>query len=383
MVDLITKANLLAQAAQYDLCAACGGRASRVRDDVGRWIYPAALPDGRRVNLFKVLLTNACERDCHYCANRAGRDVRRVTFAPEELAATFDELLRRRLATGLFLSSAICGSTAQAMERMIAAVEIVRHKYGFTGYVHLKILPGAERAAVERAAQLAHRVSVNLEAPNAERLSRLSASKRFEEDILQRMRWAREFMVAEGTTSAGQTTQFVVGSADETDREILLTTARLYHELRLQRAYFSAFQPVPGTPLENRPPTPPLREHRLYQCDFLLRSYGFEYEELVFDRAGNLPLATDPKQLWAQHHRELFPLEINRADREELLRVPGIGPRSASRIVALRRGRAFRDLESLRRLGVVIQRAAPFVLLDGKRSFVQLALWPSDPQPAQ
>ncbi len=376
MVDLIAKASLLGRAAQYDICAACGSSAGRVRDDIGRWIYPAALPDGRRVNLLKVLLTNACERDCAYCANRASRDGRRVTFTPDELAATFDTLLQRGKATGLFLSSAICGSPGQAMERMIAAVEIVRRRYQFRGYVHLKILPASERAAVERATQLAQRVSVNLEAPNPQRLARLSSSKQFEQDLLQRMRWAREFMLAKGTASAGQTTQFVVGAAGESDREILLTVGRLYAELHLARIYFSAFQPVPGTPLESQPPTPPTREHRLYQCDFLLRQYGFGQEELICDATGNLPLGTDPKLLWAQGHPEWFPVEINRADREALLRVPGIGPRSAARILRQRRERAVSDLEGLRELGVNVQRAAPFVLLRGRRPPLQLSLWP-------
>jgi len=375
MADLLAKANLLGQAAQYDICATCGKEASRVRDDIGRWIYPAALPDGRRVNLFKVLLTNACERDCAYCANRSSRDVRRVGFTPEELAATFDELVRRRMATGLFLSSAVCGSSAQTMERMIAAVELVRFRYRFQGYVHLKILPGVDRAAVERAAQLAQRVSVNLEAPNPARLARLSAHKQFERDLWQRLRWAREFIVSQGACT-DLTTQFVVGAAGEADRELLSTTDRLYRELRLARVYYSAFQPVPDTPLENQPPTPTLREHRLYQSDFLLRRYGFAFEELVFDRAGNLSLTADPKLVWAQNHPEWFPLEINRADREALLRVPGIGPRSAARILAERRQRSLRDLESLKRLGVAIERAAPYILLAGKRPPVQLALWP-------
>ncbi len=383
MVDLIAKATQLGQAAQYDLCGACGPSASRVRDDLGRWIYPAALPDGRTVRLFKVLLTNVCERDCAYCANRAGRDGRRTSLTPDELAAVFDELVRRDLATGLFLSSAVCGSVASAMERMIAAVEIVRRRYQFGGYVHLKILPGAERAAVERATQLAQRVSVNLEAPNAERLARLSTTKDFERDLLERMRWAREFMLAQGTARAGQTTQFVVGAAGESDREIITTTSRLYRELRLARAYFSAFQPVPGTPLEGLPPTPTIREHRLYQCDFLLRSYGFDHEEIVYDSLGNLPLDADPKLVWAKRHPEWFPVDINRADREALLRVPGIGPRSAARILSARRHGTLRDLESLRRLGVVVQRAAPFVLLAGRRPPTQLTLWPQEEmQPA-
>jgi putative DNA modification/repair radical SAM protein len=378
MMNLTAKVSLLGDSARYDICAACGTRSSRVRDDIDRWIYPAALPDGRRVMLLKVLLTNACERDCAYCGNRASRDVPRTSFTPDELAATFDELLRRRLATGLFLSSAVSGSADRAMERMIAAVEIVRYRYQFQGYVHLKILPGVGRAAVERATQLAQRVSVNLEAPNAERLARLSTSKDFERDLLQRMRWAQQAMAAQGATKASQTTQFVVGVADETDREILLTASQLYRELGLARVYFSAFQPVPATPLEGRPPTPTIREHRLYQCDFLLRWYGFGYEELVFDPAGNLPRSADPKLIWAQSHPEWFPVEVNRADREALLRVPGIGPRSATRILASRRRVTFRDLRALKRLGVAIQRAAPYILLGGRRPAAQLPLWPSD-----
>ncbi len=377
-IDPIAKANLLGQAAQYDICTACGTNASRVRDDIGRWIYPAALPDGRRVSLLKVLLSNACERDCGYCANRAGRDVRRVTFTPDELAATFASLVERRVATGLFLSSAVCGSSDQAMERMLAAVEIVRRRYAFRGYVHLKILPGVQRAAVERAVQLAQRVSVNLEAPNPARLARLSAHKRFEDDLLQRMRWAREAIIHRGVSLSGQTTQFVVGAAGEADRELLATTARLYGELHLARTYFSAFQPVEGTPLDGIAPTPAIREHRLYQSDFLLRQYGFQYGELVFDDAGNLPLTADPKLVWAEHHAEWFPLEVNRADREALLRIPGVGPRSAARILGARRTHTLRALEALHRLGVDTRRAAPFLLLAGRRPPTQLTLWSDD-----
>lgn len=382
-METIAKATLLGRAAQYDICAACGSSSSRVRDDIGRWIFPAAMPDGRHILLYKVLMTNACQRDCAYCANRSSRDGPRASFSPEELAATFDELVRRRLASGLFLSSAVWDSTGQAMERMIAAVELVRLRFRFQGYVHLKILPGAEWAAVERATRLADRVSINLEAPNPYRLARLSQSKRFQEDLVQRMRWARDLMATPGATAHSQTTQLVVGAADETDREILLTASRLYRELGLSRAYYSAFQPVPGTPLENRPATPPLREHRLYQSDFLLRSYGFRCQEIVFDPAGNLPLAADPKLLWAQAHPEWFPLEVNRADREALLRVPGIGPKSAARILAHRRERTVRDLESLSRLGVVTRRAAPFLLLAGRRPPFQLSLWPESGPPGE
>jgi predicted DNA-binding helix-hairpin-helix protein len=230
---------------------------------------------------------------------------------------------------------------------------------------------------VERAVQLANRVSVNLEAPNPERLARIAPPKDFGAHLLQPLHWANR-LIKEGAgqrASVSQTTQFVVGASDETDRELLSTTARLYHEVDLARVYFSAFQPIVGTPLEHHPPTPPLREHRLYQSDFLLRQYGFTFDDLVFDDAGNLPSEADPKLAWAQAHPECFPVEVNRASREELLRVPGIGPTSASRILMLRSRGSFCQLSDLRKIGAVAKRAAPFVLLNGRRPPFQLSLW--------
>jgi predicted DNA-binding helix-hairpin-helix protein len=374
-MDRFEKMNLLARAAQYDLCASCGTQASRIRDDIGRWIYPAVLPDGKHVALLKVLQSNLCENDCFYCANRRSRDSHRGEFGPEELADAFDELVRRGRAEGLFLSSAVCGSVARTMERMIATVELVRFKHQFRGYVHLKLLPGCEEAAVERAVQLADRVSVNLEAPNAERLQRLSGDKCFEQDLLQPMRWARQFRNQGLGAKAGLTTQFVVGAADESDHEILSTVAQLYRESDLTRAYFSAFQPIPNTPLQNQPATPPLREHRLYQSDFLLRQYGFTLQDLIFDSSGNLCMDADPKLAWARAHPEYFPIEVNCASREQLLRVPGIGPRSAARILHMRKLDRLRHIGDLRALGAVTDRAAPFILLDGRCPPHQLSLW--------
>jgi putative DNA modification/repair radical SAM protein len=378
VMDTFEKAEILGRSAQYDLCGeACGTDAARKKDDLGRWIYPAALPDGRRVAMLKVLLSNACQKDCYYCANRASRDFRRVSFAPEELARAFDQMHRKGLVKGLFLSSGVCDEVGRAMDQMIATVEWVRKRYAFSGYVHLKILPGASLAHVERAVQLATRVSVNLEAPNAERLARIAPRKDFAANLLQPMRWAKGLIEASdgGLVPAGQTTQFVVGAADESDREILMTTARLYKEIGLARAYFSAFQPIADTPLESHPPTPPLREHRLYQSDWLLRQYDFTFEDLIFDETGNLPREADPKMMWAQVHPERFPIEVNRASREELLRVPGLGPRSVARILRLRRQGTFRTLTDLKKIGAVASRAAPFILLDGKRPPYQMGLW--------
>jgi len=275
---------------------------------------------------------------------------------------------------GLFLSSGIAGGSRRTMDRMLATVELVRGRYQFDGYVHLKLLPGSTKAQVERAGQLAQRVSVNLEAPNMERLLCI-APRKGRDELLGPMRWASEFIrKGEGRWApSGQTTQFVVGAAGESDHEILSTTSYLYQKLDLHRAYFSAFQPVRDTPLEGKPPTPTWREHRLYQCDFLFRLYGFQFDELVFDRESNLPREADPKAMWAQAHPEYFPVEINRANREALLRVPGIGPRSATRILGARRDTRLTALNDLRKLGAVASRAAPYVLLSGKRPPYQLS----------
>lgn len=371
------KIEILGRAAQHDLCGeACGTAATRTRDDLDHWIYPAVMPDGTRVNLLKVLLTNACEKNCAYCANRVGRDVRRTHFGPEELARSFDEMQRRGLVKGLFLSSGICGGAERTMDRMIASVELIRQRYQFPGYIHLKLLPGATRSQVERAGQIAQRVSVNLEAPSSQRLQQIAPHKTRDE-ILNPLRWASEFIQNGGGkwAPAGQTTQFVAGAADESDREILTTTSYLYGNLHLRRAYFSAFQPVQNTPLEDRPFTPLWREHRLYQSDFLFRLYGFRLDELIFDDGGCLPRDVDPKTMWAQSHPEFYPVEVNRAPREALLRVPGIGPRSVACILRARQESRFVTLRDLKKAGAVAHRAGPFVLLNGKRPAYQLSLW--------
>jgi predicted DNA-binding helix-hairpin-helix protein len=284
-------------------------------------------------------------------------------------------MVHARLVEGLFLSSGICGGAKQTMDQMLSTVELVRQRYQFKGYVHLKLLPGASRGQVERAGQLAQRVSVNLEAPNMDRLRQIAPAK-LREQVLQPMLWASEFIrKGEGRWApAGQTTQFVVGAADESDLELLTTTSNLYSKLRLHRVYYSAFQPVRDTPLEDKPFTPAWREHRLYQCDFLFRLYGFHLDDLVFDESGHLPRERDPKTMWAQSHPEYFPVEINQADRNDLLRVPGIGPRSAKRIVDARRGTKLTTLRELGRTGAVAARAAPYILIAGKRPPYQLTL---------
>jgi putative DNA modification/repair radical SAM protein len=401
--DARAKVEVLGRAAQYDVCGeACGTQANRVRDNLGRWIYPAVMPDGRRVKLLKVLMTNHCEKNCTYCANRVGRDVRRSAFKPDELARAFDQMVQRKLVEGLFLSSGICGGAQRTMDRMLATVEIVRQRYNFRGYVHLKLLPGITQAQVERAGQIAQRVSINLEAPNGERLADIAPFKERDE-VLNPMLWAGELLRADrggvehpdvlgqpGDIShrradprardrqwaaAGLTTQFVVGAALESDHEILTTVSHLYAKVGLHRAYYSAFQPVPDTPLEGHAYTPAWREHRLYQSDFLFRQYGFGLDELVFDEQGHLPQEADPKAMWAEAHPEFFPIEVNRAPRAALLRVPGLGPRSVGRILNERRLAPLRSLRALKGTGAVAKRAAPFILLDGRRPDYQLRLW--------
>ncbi|MGD2178121.1 MAG: helix-hairpin-helix domain-containing protein, partial [Anaerolineae bacterium] len=244
------------------------------------------------------------------------------------------------------------------------------------GYVHLKIMPGAERDQIEMAMRLADRVSVNLEAPNTRRLRSLAPHKTFDEELLQRLRWIEEIRRGRPGRWPSSTTQFVVGASDESDVELLTTTEFLHREVGLARTYFMRFTPVPDTPLEGHPPTSPWREHRLYQASFLLRDYGFTAEELPFDPSGNLPLQSDPKLAWARHHLTQAPVEVNTAGRQDLLRVPGIGPKGADKVLAARRQGKLRDLSELGKLGILTKRTAPFILLDGHRPPRQLSLWP-------
>ncbi len=377
-MDVQQKLDLLGAAAQSDLaCGACGEAQRPVRGDIARWIYPAVRSDGRTVKMLKILQTSACEKDCFYCATRRGRDVPRATFQPDELAATFDRIRRANIAEAIFISSAVAGGGTRTMERMLATAELLRRKYEFHGYLHLKLMPGAEPAAIERALQLPDRVSINLEAPTSEHLTKLSSTKRYSEELLAPLETARKLITANPALSKKtMTTQFVVGAAGESDQDILQRTAGLYHSLRLARVYYSAFHPVPDTPLDGMDPTPLIREYRLYQSDFLLRQYGFSSEDLIFNSHGDLPTESDPKLLWAINHPELFPIELNRATKEQLLRIPGIGPTCAARILQRRRTRRLCAIEQLARIGVDTRRAAPFVLLDGRAPAHQLTLFP-------
>jgi predicted DNA-binding helix-hairpin-helix protein len=336
---------------------------------------------GKSVPILKTLLTSACERDCYYCPFRAGRNYRRTTFKPEEMAKTVSDMNRAGLINGLFLSSGIIKGGMRTQDKLIETAEILRKKHQFKGYLHLKIMPGAEEAQVERAMQLVDRLSINLEAPNEKRLATLAPKKEFFEELLRPLQWVEQIRRSQAGRKGwngrwpSTVTQFVVGAAGESDLELLQMAEYLYKELRLGRTYFSAFSPNVNTPLENLPAESPLRQHRLYQASFLFRDYGFDLEEMPFNQLGNLPLDEDPKMAWAQAELLENPIEVNRASREELLRVPGIGPKSAQVIVQERRHNKLRDLQDLRAIGVQTKRLEQFVLVDGKRPLRQLRLF--------
>ncbi|TET22761.1 MAG: putative DNA modification/repair radical SAM protein [Candidatus Stahlbacteria bacterium] len=391
-MDSQEKLEALGVAAQYDLCGACCNpkndpKAHRQRGHMERWVYPAALPDGRSILLMKVLMSNVCENNCLYCVNRRGNDQPILSFAPQELASLFMRMFYANLVQGLFLSSAIFKSAVQTMDRMIKTVELLRYRYRFQGYIHLKVLPGAGISQLERAVKLADRVSVNLEAPSVSRLSKIAPQKRFSEELLSRIRLLSRLIKQANHGKRygpkGQTTQFVVGAAGESDTEILGISKNLYDKLDLSRIYFSAFQPAVGTPLDGLKPTPLLREHRLYQTDFLFRRYGFSMEEIGFTEEGNLPLGKDPKTIWAEGHPEYFPVEVNTAPKELLLRIPGFGPITVKRILHIRTEHRIRSPDQLKRMGAVIKNASGYVLLDGhllgRSQSSQLEIWKPEP----
>ncbi len=372
-MDVEEKVNILGEAAQYDLCSTAGRPLPDGRD-LMRYIAHVQPSHGRPMPVLKVLQTNACAKDCFYCPFRAGRRFRREAFKPDELANLTAQMYRARLIKGLFLSSGVVGKDDYTMGQMIATAEILRRKHQFAGYLHLKIMPTASDAAIEAALSLADRVSVNLEAPNAERLSRLTSTKDIEQDLMAPLRRVKQ-MLDETGQRVSRTTQFVVGAAGESDLEILTTAHRLYREFELARAYYSAFRPVPDTPLDGLPAENPRRQDRLYQADALIRLYHFDVEDIGLDTDGNLLLDEDPKLSWARRHPERFPVEINIAPREALLRVPGIGPISADRVIRWRRRGRLRSLGDLQKAGAVAERAAPFITLDGRPPARQLMFW--------
>jgi len=355
----------------------CPQLSSRKQDKIS--VSDAVLPNGKRISLLKSQLSTVCERNCYYCPFRAGRDFQRATFGPDEFAKVFMSLYHAKIAEGIFLSSGIVNNGLFTQDKLIDTAEILRNKLGFRGYVHLKIMPGAEYSQVERAMQLADRVSINLEAPTTARLEKLAPRKQFVEELLQPLRWIDQIRRTQPAYKGwnrhwpSSVTQFVISAVGETDLELLGTTEYLYRQLQLKRTYYSSFNPISDTPLENVPPGSPVREFRLYEASYLLRDYGFGLEDLPFNREGHLPLDVDPKIAWARQNLVDHPIEINRADKHQLLRVPGIGPKSATSILSKRIKNKLSNPEELAALGINIKRAAPFILINGKIAPYQIS----------
>lgn len=359
--------------------AICIQLSKRKQDKIS--VSDAVLPNGKRISLLKSQLSTVCERNCYYCPFRSGRDFQRATFGPEEFARVFMSLYRSHIAEGIFLSSGIVNNGTFTQDKLIDTADILRNKMHYRGYIHLKIMPGAEFAQVERAMQLADRVSINLEAPNNERLQKLAPRKQFTEELLQPLKWIEKIRQTQPARKGwnahwpSSVTQFVVSAVGETDLELLSTTEYLYTQLKLKRTYYSSFNPIADTPLENTPPGSPVREHRLYEASFLLRDYGYTLEEMPFKSDGHLPLDVDPKAAWAQINLIGNPIEINRANKLQLLRVPGIGPKSANAILSARRNNKFTRPEELFSVGVNLKRAAPFILVNGKSAGFQTSFF--------
>ncbi len=340
-------------------------------------ITNVSTPTGKR-KILKAMVTTACQMNCHYCPFRVGRShMKRLTFTPDELASGLDTLQQAGKVEGMFLSSGIIKGSVTTQDKIIDTAEIVRNRYHYQGYLHLKIMPGIEYDQLHRLMQLADRVSVNLEGPTQERLNALAPKKDFQRELLSMLQLAEKIRRTHPYEKlAGTVTQFVVGAVGDTDQELLSLSSRLYREMGLTRVYYSGFSPVAQTPFENLAPTNPLREHRLYQASFLLRDYGWKVEDLPFMSDGNMLLDMDPKRAWAERHLRSAPMEIMTASREQLLRVPGLGPQGAATIIRARRQARLTDLSHLRQLKIhAPEQAAPYILLDGHRPATQMDLF--------
>lgn len=376
------KLKILANAAKYDASCSSSGSARAGKDGFGNaamaGICHSWSADGRCVSLLKVLMSNSCVYDCAYCVNRATATCPRATFTPEELATLTVEFYRRNYIEGLFLSSGVYRSPDYTMELMVKTLELLRYEHRFYGYIHLKVIPGASPELINAAGMLADRLSVNIELPSQQSLKLLAPQKekaglvrpmRNIKDLkIQNAEERKLFKKAPKFAPAGQTTQMIVGATGESDLDILRLSKGLYSTFEMKRVYFSAYLPVGSHPLlpGRDKPAPLMREHRLYQADWLMRFYEFDAEEIL-DRSSeaNLDPSLDPKCAWALRHPEFFPVEVNTADYEMLLRIPGVGVKSARRILQARRI-AHINAEDLRKIGVVMKRAQYFLTAKGR-----------------
>ena len=375
--DVSRKLQILADAAKYDAsCASSGSKStrpdSRIGSTEGMGICHSYTPDGRCVSLLKILLTNYCVYDCQYCVNRVSSDTPRARFTNDEVIWLTMEFYKRNYIEGLFLSSGIIQNSDYTMQQLVDIARRLRQEQHFGGYIHLKTIPGADQPLIDQAGLWADRLSINIELPTEADLSKLAPEKKRPE-IVQAMGTVRERIEehradrqqgfsAPRYAPAGQSTQMIVGATDTPDREILKTSSQLYQHQKLRRVYYSAYSPIPHADARLPAAAPPLvREHRLYQADWLIRFYGFEASEIVVADDHNLDLEIDPKLAWALAHRERFPVDVQRADRRDLLRVPGMGVRNVDRLLQLRKHQSI-CMADLKKLCVVWSRTKYFVL---------------------
>ena len=375
--SVLEKLKILAESAKYDVsCASSGTSRSHKKGEIGSaegWgICHSFAEDGRCISLLKIMLTNNCMYDCAYCINRRSNDLKRATFSVTELVNLTIEFYRRNYIEGLFLSSGVVRNPDYTMERLVRVVKDLRQKYRFNGYIHLKSIPGASRELVNEAGLYADRLSVNIEIPKEESLKIIAPEKDFQsvftpmryiqQGVLQHAEERKKFRHAPRFAPAGQSTQMIIGATDDSDKDILYLSSALYKRPTMKRVYYSGYVPVNS--YDNRLPMlkqPPLvRENRLYQADWLLRFYHFSVNEIVNDAYPDLDLEVDPKLSWALRHPEVFPIDINRADYEMLLRVPGLGVKSAQMIVAARRHSRL-GATHLKQIGVVMKKAQYFI----------------------
>lgn len=396
---MISKLEILAESAKYDIsCASSGSSRTNKNKGIGSahrcGICHSFTADGRCVSLLKIMLTNYCMFDCAYCINRQSNDIPRAGFTPKELADLTIEFYRRNYIEGLFLSSGIVRSPDHTMEKMIRVVKILRNEHGFNGYIHMKAIPGASNDLIVQAGLLVDRMSVNLEIPTEKNLKLLAPDKdhqsiyqpmrHIHQNLLENIEDRKKIKSTPKFVPAGQSTQVIIGATDETDSQILQLTAKLYKRPSMKRVYYSGFIPVNG--YDKRLPVlqevPRVRENRLYQADWLLRFYDFSVDEIVNDQYPDLDLTVDPKLAWAIRNPQFFPVDINRDSYQKILRVPGIGVKSAKLIVLARRHRKL-NLEALKRIGVVLKRAQFFIichemrkfkLLDSSEQYIRLSL---------
>ena len=382
-MDISEKLSILSDAAKYDAsCASSGAKGRKAKgkgigSTEGTGICHSYTPDGRCVSLLKILLTNYCIYDCSYCINRRSSGVRRARFTPEEVVQLTLDFYRRNYIEGLFLSSGIIRDADHTMEQMVRAAKMLRSDHAFAGYIHLKTIPNSNPELIRQAGKYADRLSINVELPRQSDLDKLAPEKNLVQ-ITRAMGVVREAIAeskedwarSERSTSsvkpiafspAGQATQMIVGATDASDAAILQTSASLYAKQGLKRVYYSAFSPIPDASVILPPSAPPLlREHRLYQADWLMRFYGFGVHELTTPEIPNLDLDIDPKLSWALRNRGHFPVDVNIASKDDLLRIPGVGVRSVKRILTSRRWHRLR-LDDLVRLHVAMSRAMPFL----------------------